>query len=284
MRAHALLHRATRATRRPGPDRRGDRGLRGGPRAGGGPDQRRDRGDGQRGDPGDGQRGRRHRGQTAAATPRTPSLPSGFEAGQGRREPQGAVADRPGLSSQRRGPARQAVQARARRPVAGGRGGVALGGGADGTVAALDVAPGGRPTPSESDNGTPRDLGADADALELLAQAEQPRSPGPGEARARTPKLGKLDPTLWMDGGEPAVGRRTDERKVAHRRAAGRTLAGTGAVGVLEDAAGEIPKVPLPGRYYRYREDVIERFERGRGPHHTRGTEGELRWPPPTEP
>jgi excisionase family DNA binding protein len=27
--------------------------------------------------------------------------------------------------------------------------------------------------------------------------------------------------------------------------------------------SGEIPKVPLPGRYYRYREDVIERFERG---------------------
>jgi hypothetical protein len=27
--------------------------------------------------------------------------------------------------------------------------------------------------------------------------------------------------------------------------------------------SGEIPKVPLPGRYYRYRLDVIERFERG---------------------
>jgi len=26
---------------------------------------------------------------------------------------------------------------------------------------------------------------------------------------------------------------------------------------------GEIPKVPLPGRYYRYRFDVIEAFERG---------------------
>jgi hypothetical protein len=26
---------------------------------------------------------------------------------------------------------------------------------------------------------------------------------------------------------------------------------------------GEIPKVPLPGRYYRYRLDVIEAFERG---------------------
>ena len=26
---------------------------------------------------------------------------------------------------------------------------------------------------------------------------------------------------------------------------------------------GQIPKVPLPGRYYRYRLDVIERFERG---------------------
>jgi predicted DNA-binding transcriptional regulator AlpA len=27
--------------------------------------------------------------------------------------------------------------------------------------------------------------------------------------------------------------------------------------------AGEIPNVPLPGRYYRYRPDVIEHFERG---------------------
>jgi excisionase family DNA binding protein len=27
--------------------------------------------------------------------------------------------------------------------------------------------------------------------------------------------------------------------------------------------SGEIPRVPLPGRYYRYREDVIEAFERG---------------------
>jgi predicted site-specific integrase-resolvase len=26
---------------------------------------------------------------------------------------------------------------------------------------------------------------------------------------------------------------------------------------------GLIPRVPLPGRYYRYRLDVIERFERG---------------------
>jgi len=27
--------------------------------------------------------------------------------------------------------------------------------------------------------------------------------------------------------------------------------------------SGEIPKLPLPGRYYRYRLDVIEAFERG---------------------
>jgi hypothetical protein len=27
--------------------------------------------------------------------------------------------------------------------------------------------------------------------------------------------------------------------------------------------SGEIPRVPLPGRYYRYRLDVIELFERG---------------------
>jgi predicted DNA-binding transcriptional regulator AlpA len=27
--------------------------------------------------------------------------------------------------------------------------------------------------------------------------------------------------------------------------------------------AGEIPRVPLPGRYYRYRLDVVESFERG---------------------
>jgi hypothetical protein len=27
--------------------------------------------------------------------------------------------------------------------------------------------------------------------------------------------------------------------------------------------AGEIPCVPLPGRYYRYRLDTIEAFERG---------------------
>jgi Helix-turn-helix domain len=27
--------------------------------------------------------------------------------------------------------------------------------------------------------------------------------------------------------------------------------------------AGDLPKIPLPGRYYRYRLDVIERFERG---------------------
>jgi hypothetical protein len=26
---------------------------------------------------------------------------------------------------------------------------------------------------------------------------------------------------------------------------------------------GQIPKAPLPGRYYRYRLDVIERFEAG---------------------
>ena len=26
---------------------------------------------------------------------------------------------------------------------------------------------------------------------------------------------------------------------------------------------GDIPRVPLPGRYYRYRLDVIERFEAG---------------------
>jgi hypothetical protein len=28
--------------------------------------------------------------------------------------------------------------------------------------------------------------------------------------------------------------------------------------------SGEIPKVPLPGRYYRYRLDTIEAFERGK--------------------
>jgi hypothetical protein len=27
--------------------------------------------------------------------------------------------------------------------------------------------------------------------------------------------------------------------------------------------SGEIPRVPLPGRYYRHRLDVIELFERG---------------------
>jgi hypothetical protein len=27
--------------------------------------------------------------------------------------------------------------------------------------------------------------------------------------------------------------------------------------------SGELPKIPLPGRYYRYRLDTIERFERG---------------------
>jgi hypothetical protein len=27
--------------------------------------------------------------------------------------------------------------------------------------------------------------------------------------------------------------------------------------------SGEIPRIPLPGRYYRYRLDVIERFECG---------------------
>jgi Helix-turn-helix domain len=35
---------------------------------------------------------------------------------------------------------------------------------------------------------------------------------------------------------------------------------------------GEIPKVPLPGRYYRYRLDVIEAFERGE---RTRTTQAE---------
>ena len=29
--------------------------------------------------------------------------------------------------------------------------------------------------------------------------------------------------------------------------------------------SGEIPKAPLPGRYFRYRLDVIERFEAGEG-------------------
>jgi hypothetical protein len=27
--------------------------------------------------------------------------------------------------------------------------------------------------------------------------------------------------------------------------------------------SGEIPRIPLPGRYYRFRLDVIEKFERG---------------------
>jgi excisionase family DNA binding protein len=27
--------------------------------------------------------------------------------------------------------------------------------------------------------------------------------------------------------------------------------------------AGKLPKIPLPGRYYRFRLDVIEAFERG---------------------
>ena len=27
--------------------------------------------------------------------------------------------------------------------------------------------------------------------------------------------------------------------------------------------AGKLPKIPLPGRYYRYRLDTIEAFERG---------------------
>jgi hypothetical protein len=27
--------------------------------------------------------------------------------------------------------------------------------------------------------------------------------------------------------------------------------------------AGALPRIPLPGRYYRYRLDVIEAFERG---------------------
>lgn len=27
--------------------------------------------------------------------------------------------------------------------------------------------------------------------------------------------------------------------------------------------SGELPRVPLPGRYYRYRLDTIEAFERG---------------------
>jgi Helix-turn-helix domain len=36
--------------------------------------------------------------------------------------------------------------------------------------------------------------------------------------------------------------------------------------------SGEIPKVPLPGRYYRYRLDVIEAFERGE---RTRTTQAE---------
>ena len=27
--------------------------------------------------------------------------------------------------------------------------------------------------------------------------------------------------------------------------------------------SGELPKIPLPGRYYRYGLDTIERFERG---------------------
>ncbi len=27
--------------------------------------------------------------------------------------------------------------------------------------------------------------------------------------------------------------------------------------------SGELPRVPLPGRYYRYRLEVIEAFERG---------------------
>jgi hypothetical protein len=36
-------------------------------------------------------------------------------------------------------------------------------------------------------------------------------------------------------------------------------------VGLLEDRSGELPAVPLPGRYVRFRLDVIEQFERGEG-------------------
>jgi hypothetical protein len=36
--------------------------------------------------------------------------------------------------------------------------------------------------------------------------------------------------------------------------------------------SGEIPKAPLPGRYYRYRLDVIERFEAGEDNHNQRST------------
>jgi hypothetical protein len=35
--------------------------------------------------------------------------------------------------------------------------------------------------------------------------------------------------------------------------------------------SGELPRIPLPGRYYRYRLDTIERFERGEADTNGRG-------------
>jgi hypothetical protein len=45
-------------------------------------------------------------------------------------------------------------------------------------------------------------------------------------------------------------------------------------VAVRQGAERRDPKVPLPGRYYRYCEDVIEAFERAAGERNNANTDG----------
>jgi HNH endonuclease len=56
---------------------------------------------------------------------------------------------------------------------------------------------------------------------------------------------------------------RSQPEPTPDRRRAGRAVAGEALLHLRQDRSGEIPRVPLPGRYYRYRLDVIEQFERG---------------------
>ena len=55
----------------------------------------------------------------------------------------------------------------------------------------------------------------------------------------------------------------SNERRDLDRRATRREVEGDAGWVYAKTRAGDIPRVPLPGRYYRYRLDVIERFEAG---------------------
>ena len=77
----------------------------------------------------------------------------------------------------------------------------------------------------------------------------------------------------------PVIGIGHGRAQAANRRSGTVTVTNSGRLLTAEELAerwqvkvgwvyaktrsGEIPKVPLPGRYFRYRLDMIERFEAG---------------------